>query len=114
MKSALFVLLGELINSGVEGLAAPNKQSGHDFRVGFETGLFEFGSGVLSKYVAPEDAPGIGPDKEAGGPKNVTVETQRFAASAGELPPILQLVFVVVFNEMPLEKLLYGIRALVQ
>ena len=64
--------------------------------------------------IAPEDAPGIGPDKEAGGPKNVTVETERFAASAGELPPILQLVLVFVFNEMPLEKLLYGVRALVQ
>ena len=90
------LLLSELIERGMDSLTASNKQSGDDFGIRLEPGLFELPSRVLSEDVTPQHAPGIGPHEESGGPKNVPVQTEYFSPSGGELPPIQQLLFVIV------------------
>ncbi|KAF7817669.1 hypothetical protein G2W53_031638 [Senna tora] len=101
----------------VEKLNIEIGKSGKQDEVSLETGLFEFSSGVLSENIAPEDACGVRPHKETGGPNYVTVETERFSARACKSPPIYQFLFfvgLIVFHKMPIQKLVYGVWAFVQ
>lgn len=82
------LLLGKLLQSGLNRIAPADQQSRHDFWISLESGIFELLPGVLPQDIPPKDAPGIRPHKESARPEDVSVQSKRFPARASESAPI--------------------------
>lgn len=96
LLNLLPLLLGELIYSRLHSIMPTDEQSGNNFRIRLEPGLLELLPRVLSQDISPKHAPRVGPHEEPSRPDNVTIQAQCLPPSAGESPPVQQLLLLIV------------------
>lgn len=96
LLNLLPLLLGELIYSRLHSIMPTDEQSGNNLRIRLEPGLLELLPRVLSQDISPKHAPRVRPHEEPSRPDNVTIQAQCLPPSAGESPPVQQLLLLIV------------------